>query len=83
MFNKLTELYFSLFFTQKNWFPVFYVPPDNEINNIPSELVNISTSNTTALQAGTTPGNTCTGSGKFNSDGSEMSSVTSESIPAG
>ncbi|KAL5273609.1 TMCC2 family protein [Megaselia abdita] len=56
---------------------------DNEINNIPSDMVNISTPNNTALQAGTTPGNICTGSGKFNSDGSEMSSVTSESIPAG
>lgn len=46
-------------------------------------MVNISTSNNTALQTGATPGNTGTGSGKFNSDGSEMSSVTSESIPAG
>uniref|UniRef100_T1GZ81 Uncharacterized protein n=1 Tax=Megaselia scalaris TaxID=36166 RepID=T1GZ81_MEGSC len=46
------------------------------------EIGNISSSNNTALQTAT-PGNTGTGSGKFNSDGSEMSSVTSESIPAG
>lgn len=83
MFNQLTNQYFFLFLFKQNLSPVFYVPPDNEINNIPSDMVNISTSNNTALQVGATPGNTCTGSGKFNSDGSELSSVTSESIPAG